>query len=101
MEILGQVAPTLQVFLDLRWLESDSHDSVMNASVEAAAGCEETPPPQDPQVTNELINDPEKQTAILGTVSLPPGADASLYLGLSLTFPWDVATIFAFFPRRD
>lgn len=59
------------------------------------------PPPQDVQVTNELINDPEKQTAILGAVSLPPGADASLYLGLSLAFPWDVATILAFFPRRD
>lgn len=101
MEILGQVAPALQVFLDRRWLESDSYDGVMNASVEAAAGCEETPAPQDVQVTNEVINDPEKQTAILGAVSLPPGANASLYLGLSLAFPWDVATIFAFFPRRD
>lgn len=67
--MLGQVAPALQVFLYLRWLESESDDSVTNASVEADAGCEE-PPTQNVQVLNEQINDPEKQTAILGGVWL-------------------------------
>lgn len=89
MWILGQVAPALQVFLYLRWLESESDDSVTNASVEADAGCEEPPPPKCPgsERANQWSRKTNGHSWRRLAATLPTGADASLYGGLSLTSP--------------
>lgn len=83
MELLGQAAQGDRYFC----IYDDWRASPMTVECVSGSSCWVWGNPQDVQVMIELINDPEKQTAILGAVSLPPGADASLCVGLSLASP--------------
>lgn len=68
----GQVAPALQVFLDLRCTRQ--WKQLLRARKPPTP---HPAPSQGVQIMNELVNDPEKQTAILGArlaAALPTGS---------------------------